>query len=89
VILRRSGRDRELALQSMPDITDRKLWEERRRMLLRDAHRFKNTLAVGNQPLRPWRALPVTRGWEPFLLCRINDLGIRKGSSVGDCHRKR
>jgi hypothetical protein len=29
--------DRELALQSMHDITDRKLWEERQRMLLRDA----------------------------------------------------
>jgi hypothetical protein len=53
---RRSGRDRELAPQSMPDITDRKLWEERRRMLLRDAHRLENTFAVGNQPLQPWRA---------------------------------
>jgi two-component system CheB/CheR fusion protein len=38
---------RQLALQSMRDITDRKLWEERQRMLLRDqAHRLKNTLAV-------------------------------------------
>jgi two-component system, chemotaxis family, CheB/CheR fusion protein len=35
------------ALQSMRDITDRKLWEERQRMLLSDqTHRLKNTLAV-------------------------------------------
>jgi two-component system, chemotaxis family, CheB/CheR fusion protein len=39
--------DRQLALQSMRDITDRKLWEERQRMLLSDqTHRLKNTLAV-------------------------------------------
>jgi two-component system, chemotaxis family, CheB/CheR fusion protein len=39
--------DRKLALQSMRDITDRKLWEERQRLLLRDqAHRLNNTLAV-------------------------------------------
>jgi two-component system CheB/CheR fusion protein len=38
---------RQLALQSVRDITDRKSWEERQRMLLRDqAHRLKNTLAV-------------------------------------------
>jgi two-component system, chemotaxis family, CheB/CheR fusion protein len=38
---------RQLALQSMRDITDRKLWEERQRMLLSDhTHRLKNTLAV-------------------------------------------
>jgi two-component system CheB/CheR fusion protein len=39
--------DRQLALQSMRDITDRKLWEERQRTLLRDqTHRLQNTLAV-------------------------------------------
>jgi two-component system, chemotaxis family, CheB/CheR fusion protein len=38
---------RQLALQSMRDITDRKLWEERQRMLLSNqTHRLKNTLAV-------------------------------------------
>jgi two-component sensor histidine kinase len=38
---------RQVALQSMRDITDRKLSEERQRMLLSDqTHRLKNTLAV-------------------------------------------
>jgi two-component system, chemotaxis family, CheB/CheR fusion protein len=38
---------RQLALQSVRDITDRKLWEERQRILLNDqTHRLKNTLAV-------------------------------------------
>jgi two-component system CheB/CheR fusion protein len=38
---------RQLALQSMRDVTDRKLWEERQHMLLREqTHRLKNTLAV-------------------------------------------
>jgi len=38
---------RQLALQSIRDITDRKAWEERQRMLRRDlGHRLKNTLAV-------------------------------------------
>src|SRR5262249_2217054 len=39
--------DRQLAFQSMRDITDRKLWEERTRMMLREqTHRLSNTLAV-------------------------------------------
>jgi two-component system, chemotaxis family, CheB/CheR fusion protein len=37
---------RQLALQSMRDITDRKLWEEQRMLLSDQTHRFKNTLAV-------------------------------------------
>jgi two-component system, chemotaxis family, CheB/CheR fusion protein len=41
------GDDRQLALQSMRDVTERKAWEERQRMLRRDLrHRVKNTLAV-------------------------------------------
>jgi two-component system CheB/CheR fusion protein len=38
---------RQLALQSMRDVTDRKAWDERQRMLLSElTHRVKNTLAV-------------------------------------------
>lgn len=38
---------RQLALQSMRDITDKKAWDERQHMLNRDlAHRLKNTLTV-------------------------------------------
>ncbi len=38
---------RLLALQSLRDVTDRKQWEERQQMLLRElTHRVKNTLAV-------------------------------------------
>ena len=38
---------RQLALQSIRDITDRKAWEERQRMFQRElGHRLKNTLAV-------------------------------------------
>ncbi len=38
---------RRLALESTHDITDRKMWERRQQMLLRElSHRVKNTLAV-------------------------------------------
>jgi two-component system, chemotaxis family, CheB/CheR fusion protein len=38
---------RQLALQSMRDVTDRKVWEERQSMFQRELrHRLKNTLAV-------------------------------------------
>jgi two-component system CheB/CheR fusion protein len=38
---------RQLALQSMRDITDRKVWEERQHMLRRDLmHRLKNMLTI-------------------------------------------
>lgn len=41
------GSGRQLALQSMRDITEAKAWEESQRMLHRDLrHRLKNTLAV-------------------------------------------
>ena len=38
---------RRLVLESTRDVTDRKIWEERQQLLLRElAHRVKNTLAV-------------------------------------------
>jgi two-component system CheB/CheR fusion protein len=68
--------DRELALQSMRDITDRKLWDERQRMLLRDhTHRVKNTLAVVQSIAhQTMRAHPAARDFVPRFDGRLEAL---------------
>jgi two-component system, chemotaxis family, CheB/CheR fusion protein len=67
---------RQLALQSMRDITDRKLWEERQRMLLSDqTHRLKNTLAVVQSIVhQSARAHPLAQDFVPRFDGRLEAL---------------
>jgi two-component system CheB/CheR fusion protein len=72
---------RQLALQSIRDITDRKAWEERQRMLHRDlGHRLKNTLAIAQAIAhQTMRSHPTPEEFVPRFGGRLDALASAHG----------